>query len=98
MTTIKFFTKIIRFIISTLICFTVALFFGEVNAYSDGVINTVSFLKYTANTIIGLIILIVAVNLINKAIEYIDKTIKLRREIRHKRNRIINRAKFADMY
>ena len=28
----------------------------------------------------------------------IDKTIKLRREIRHKRNRIINRAKFADMY
>ena len=90
MTTIKFFTKIIRFIISSLICFTVALFFG--------VINTVSFLKYTANTIIGLIILIVAVNLINKAIEYIDKTIKLRREIRHKRNRIINRAKFADMY
>ena len=45
MTIIKIIARILRAIMTLLACLSVMLFFGEVNAYSDGIIEVLDFLK-----------------------------------------------------
>ena len=98
MTIIKIIAKILRAIMALLACLAITLFFGEVNAYSDGLIEVLDFLKYCGQTVISFVAICLATISLNYVVKYAEKIIQIRKKIQKQRNRIIVKAKFADIY
>ena len=98
MTIIKILARILRAIMTLLACLSVMLFFGEVNAYSDGIIEVLDFLKYCGLTFISFVAICLATISMNHVVKYAEKIIQIRKKIQKQRNRIIVKAKFADIH
>lgn len=98
MTIIKIIAQILRAIMALLACLSVMLFFGEINACSDGIIGIPDFLKYCGLTFISFVAICLATISLNHVVKYAEKIIQTRKKIQKQRNRIIVKAKFADIH